>query len=269
VDTFYELPASVARARLPACVVAAAGPAHHHHNRHAAKVRVTRDQRSREVLAKIVKARVADANIYMPGCPVDCRISVSLEMAWEGPVEELEQLAANPVTPGSGGGGGGGSGGGPQPDRTKDGLSYRQDLYQIDLRQVSHAASGYGVSIPILSYSRHMLEATFLLLRPRKPPLLLPPQAIPPPKALLHLLSPRLRLLVSPAPRLGHPPVADFPSDLYGQQQRMEKEHDAAALVEHGQRVLSGQPHRYLDIVEGFLDNVRILARRVRDLKEA
>lgn len=50
---------------------------------------------------------------------------------------------------------------------------------------------------------------------------------------------------------------------------RAEKEHEleielsTAALREQGQRAAAGQPHEYLTLVEGFIDNVRLLARTV------
>jgi polynucleotide 5'-triphosphatase len=49
----------------------------------------------------------------------------------------------------------------------------------------------------------------------------------------------------------------------------MEKEHEleievaTPAIREQGQRAMSGQPNEYLALVEGFIDNVRVLARAV------
>jgi hypothetical protein len=88
---------------------------------------VTHDQKTQEVLGKIIKARVADLDIHFPLLPMDCRISINLEMDWDGTLEELEQIP-NP---------------GDNPDRNKDRLSYTQGPYQIDLTQVTH--SGLGV----------------------------------------------------------------------------------------------------------------------------
>jgi polynucleotide 5'-triphosphatase len=51
----------------------------------------------------------------------------------------------------------------------------------------------------------------------------------------------------------------------------MEKEHEleievsSAAVREQGKRALAGQPHKYRELIEGFMDNVRILARAVPD----
>lgn len=124
-DCYFELPPQL-RDTLPGCVRALMRP------RHTPKVRVTYEQRSRKVVATIVKVRVADLNIHMPNSPLDCRISINLEMNWPGPVEELEQI---------GGGGDRGS-----PPRQKDRLSYAQGSIQVDLTQVTTPMSGHNVS---------------------------------------------------------------------------------------------------------------------------
>ena len=123
-DRFFELPHAM-RARLPACIQNRI-PA-----RHSVKVRVTYDQNTNEVIAMIIKARVADLDIHQPTCPFDCRISVNLEMDWEGSLEELQSVSVQSQDP--------------QPDRRKDRLSYTQSHYQIDLTQVTHAAPGSQV----------------------------------------------------------------------------------------------------------------------------
>jgi hypothetical protein len=49
---------------------------------------------------------------------------------------------------------------------------------------------------------------------------------------------------------------------------RVEKEHEleielsAAALIEQGRRAANGEPHQYQELVEGLVDNVRLIARR-------
>jgi hypothetical protein len=126
VDRFFELPAAVRDRSLPVCVakrIAAKG--------HSVKVRVTHDQKTDKLLGKIVKARIADLSIHFPDLPLDCRISVNLEMDWDGPVDELERMSAVTGRP-------------PLPARTKDRLSYTHGCYQIDLTQVT---SGHGVSL--------------------------------------------------------------------------------------------------------------------------
>ncbi|OIW22704.1 mRNA triphosphatase CET1 [Coniochaeta ligniaria NRRL 30616] len=123
-DKFFELPPSM-RARLPACVQ------HRIPAKHSVKVRVTYDQTTGKVIAMIIKARVADLDLYIPTCAFDCRISVNLEMDWDGSLEELEREAVSHDA---------------SPDRRKDRLSYTQSHYQIDLTQVTHTVAGLHVS---------------------------------------------------------------------------------------------------------------------------
>lgn len=96
------------------------------------RVRVSRDQKTKEVVGKIVKARVADLDLHIPMCPMDCRISVNLEWDWDGPMEELDALAA--------------SQGERQPDRNKDRMTYTHGHYQVDLTQVTQSSVSHGVS---------------------------------------------------------------------------------------------------------------------------
>jgi hypothetical protein len=124
-DRFFELPQEM-QAHLPGCVRARLGQRSRN-----VRVRVTYDQKTNEVLNKIIKVRVADIDLHMPMCPMDCRISINLEANWDGSVEELEQMASNK--------------GNQQPDRIKDRLSYTQGSYQVDLTQVTHAVNGPGV----------------------------------------------------------------------------------------------------------------------------
>ncbi|OAQ96929.1 hypothetical protein LLEC1_03116 [Akanthomyces lecanii] len=179
IDKYFELPLDM-QARIPGCVRSRLG------TRKNVKARVTYDEKTGEVLNKIVKARVADIDLHMPKCPMDCRISINLEMNWEGPVDELEQHAAAPahgIT-----------------DRRKDRLSYKQGNYQVDLTQVT-MPGGQG-------------------------------------------------------------------------SQRGDKEHEleievsGAAVIEQGRRAMTGEPHGYQELVEGFLDNVRVLARKGRDFQQ-
>ena len=119
-DKFYELPPSM-HANLPAAVRDLLN------NRHTVKVRVTHDQKTKQVLAKIIKARVNDLDIYNPQSPLDCRLSINLEMRYDGELEDI--IAA-------------GAGIGERiPDRSKDRLSYTQSYYQIDLTQVTQVTS--------------------------------------------------------------------------------------------------------------------------------
>jgi hypothetical protein len=142
VDRFFELPASVRDRTLPVCVakpIAAKG--------HGVKVRVTYDQKTKEVLGKIVKARIADLSLHFPDLPLDCRISVNLEMDWDGDVDELEKMAASTGRPS-------------QPARTKDRLSYTHGCYQIDLTQVTQSSVGPVVSTSLfLSFWHTVLRS--------------------------------------------------------------------------------------------------------------
>ncbi|KAI9774227.1 MAG: mRNA-capping enzyme subunit beta [Geoglossum umbratile] len=117
-DSFYELPPHTQNT-LPPSIRAQLNP------RHRAKVRITTDQKSGKTLAKIIKARVADLDIYSPRTQFDWRISVNLEMGYEGEIEGLVE---------------GGDGGG-RADRNKDRMSYRHLAYQIDLTQVTPSDS--------------------------------------------------------------------------------------------------------------------------------
>lgn len=113
-DTFYE----VSPEELPPVIRSNLNP------RHKPKVRVTTDQNTGEVLAKIVKCRVADMDVYSPRTPFDWRVSVNLEMEYGGDIRNL------PVVDASKGGRG---------ERNKDRMSYRHLAYQVDLTQVARA----------------------------------------------------------------------------------------------------------------------------------
>lgn len=113
-DTFYE----ISPEELPPVIRSNLNP------RHKPKVRVTTDQNTGEVLAKIVKCRVADMDVYSPRTPFDWRVSVNLEMEYGGDIRNL------PVVDASKGGRG---------ERNKDRMSYRHLAYQVDLTQVARA----------------------------------------------------------------------------------------------------------------------------------
>ncbi|KAM0360704.1 hypothetical protein ACHAO7_004232 [Fusarium culmorum] len=173
-DRFFDLPAELQH-RIPGCI----------RNRLAkgrrTRVRVTHDQKTQEVLGKIIKARVADLDIHFPELPMDCRISINLEMDWDGSLEELEGIP-NP---------------GDNPDRNKDRLSYTQGPYQIDLTQVIQSGPAG---------------------RPEK-------------------------------------------------KHELEIEIDSKLLIDQGRKAASGVAHRYPELVEGLVDNIRVLARKARDFE--
>lgn len=117
-DKFYELPPSMHNI-IPNSVRQDLNP------RHKVKVRITHDQKTGEVLAKIIKIRVADLNIYMPREQLDCRISVNLEIRFDGDIGDITAQATTDQ----------------QSDRSKDRLSYKHGTYQIDLTQVTKIKS--------------------------------------------------------------------------------------------------------------------------------
>ncbi|EOO02393.1 putative mrna-capping enzyme subunit beta protein [Phaeoacremonium minimum UCRPA7] len=179
MDRFYELPPAM-RNRLPPPVQNLLN------TKHRVKVRVTTDKQSQQVLAKIVKVRVADLDIHFPDTTLDCRISVNLEIDWHDSIQELEQLAGNAQID-------------RQSDRNKDRLSYSQSHYQIDLTQVT--------------------------------------QKMPGPSG----------------------------TERVQKEHELEIEVDGPALVDHGTRALHGELSAYAELVEGFVDNIRLLARKAKE----
>ena len=119
-DTFYELSQS-GQLSLPASIRAQLNPRHN-----KAKVRITTNQKTGEVIARIIKARVADIDIYSPRTAFDWRVSVNLEMNFEGDMRDLVEVQE----------------GQRRGDRNKDRMSYRHLAYQIDLTQVKPAEVG-------------------------------------------------------------------------------------------------------------------------------
>ncbi|KAJ5859340.1 hypothetical protein N7534_004617 [Penicillium rubens] len=113
-DTFYEIQA----ADLPPVIRQNLNP------RHKPKVRVTTDERTGEIIAKIVKCRIADVDVCSPRTTVDWRVSVNLEMEYTGDVSHLP-VVDTAVSKGGRG------------DRIKDRMSYRHLAYQVDLTQVA------------------------------------------------------------------------------------------------------------------------------------
>lgn len=134
-DTFYELPKSEI-SQLPPSIqqqlLVGGGNSR-------PKLRITRDQKTGRIIAKILKTRIKDMQVYSPRTNFDWRISVNLEMNWEGDVDALvansgEQKRAS--------------------DRNKDRMSYSHLCYQIDLTQVKPGVGGQRISGPAI----HELE---------------------------------------------------------------------------------------------------------------
>lgn len=82
-----------------------------------------------EVLAQIVKVRLADMHVFSPKTRFDWRVSVSAEVHWNGDVKQLMAIAASSKQAK------------PQPDRNKDRMSYKHQYCQIDLTQVKAEAN--------------------------------------------------------------------------------------------------------------------------------
>ena len=171
-DSFFELTQKGIQALPPAI---AANFNSHHKNK--TTVRFTHDQKSGKEIAKIVKARVADIDVYSPRTLFDFRISVNIEMNFEGGMEDLVEPERQRSR---------------KADRNKDRMSYKHQAYQIDLTQVTPTA---------------------------------------------------------------------------GDNRTMEKDHELEIEVSseeirrQGLLARDGQPNQYQDLIRGFVDNVRILAR--------
>ena len=87
-------------------------------------MRITTDQKTGKVLAKIVKVRIADLDIYSPRTAFDWRVSINLEMNFDGDMNDLVEPQARS---------------GRRAERNKDRMSYKHLAYQIDLTQVTTA----------------------------------------------------------------------------------------------------------------------------------
>lgn len=85
---------------------------------HRSKLRVTTDLKTGEIKDKIVKTRVNDLHIYCPNNTFDIRISVSLEIKWEGPIESFAEMR------------------GENDNRDKNRLSYTHQATHIEITQV-------------------------------------------------------------------------------------------------------------------------------------
>lgn len=120
-DSFFDL-SQLGSLSLPGSIRAQLNPRNTN-----GKVRVTTDQKTGQEIARIVKVRVADIDIYSPRTPFDWRISVNLEMNFDGDLQSM-------TTPSSGHG--------KRADRNKDRVSYKHQAYQIDLTQVTPAEVG-------------------------------------------------------------------------------------------------------------------------------
>lgn len=120
-DTFYEL-SQAGALQLPPSIAASLNINSRQANK--AKVRITTDSTTGKEIAKIIKARVADIDVYSPNTAFDWRISVNVEMNYNGKKEDLVETEKRD---------------GKHADRNKDRMSYKHLAYQIDLTQVTPA----------------------------------------------------------------------------------------------------------------------------------
>ncbi|KAI9816007.1 MAG: mRNA-capping enzyme subunit beta [Pycnora praestabilis] len=186
-DSFYDLPNS-AFPLLPHSI------RNQINQNHRIKVRVTKKQGTNETLAKIIKARVADLDVFSPMTNFDWRISVNLEMSYDGEVDSIPE--SNDRSRGA--------------DRNKDRMTYRHLAYQIDLTQVT-------------------------------------------PSDVSHA-----------APTALHKKAN---ADQFQSASKTDKEHElevevsSAEVRKQGLLVQRGEVSQYEDLVRGFVDNVRTLAR--------
>jgi polynucleotide 5'-triphosphatase len=140
------------------------------------RIRVSRDQKTGEVVAAIIKHKVNNLEISSPQTEWDYRIGINIEINFPGPLDGLSEVVE--------------TGKGVEAmKRYKDRVSYSyRDAYQIDLTQVTQD-----------SQKIHELE--------------------------------------------------------------LELESDA--LLQHGDRVRSQQPNEYESLINGMINNLRVLSREI------
>ena len=127
-DTFYTL-SQAGILTLPKSIRSQINP----RDKKGQSVRVTTNNKTGQLIAQIIKVRVANLEIYSPGTLFDWRISVNVEMKIEGDFRQL-------IEPGDAGK--------TKAPRNKDRLSYKHSQYQIDLTQVTEAdVSGLRCSL--------------------------------------------------------------------------------------------------------------------------
>ncbi|KAJ2389597.1 mRNA-capping enzyme subunit beta [Coemansia sp. RSA 2611] len=99
----------------------------HFYRINGTRVRVTRNKETGEVLQVITKSKIADLNIYSPRTKLDIRITINEER----PLEIPDTEANKPIL-----------------ERHKDRLSYRQDIWSVDLTQVVSPEHEVGPANP-------------------------------------------------------------------------------------------------------------------------
>jgi polynucleotide 5'-triphosphatase len=114
-DKFYDLPTHFLPNLHPEVRAA------HEKGGKSPRVRVTRDDKTNQITATIIKLRLADLEVYCPNDDFDFRISVSLETAYPHPIEHLKEHLERGIS----------------QARGKDRLSYTHQGFQVDLTQVT------------------------------------------------------------------------------------------------------------------------------------
>jgi polynucleotide 5'-triphosphatase len=122
-------------------------PSHSHNDAEGAKLRVTRDERTGQLLECIIKRRLGDLHVLCPKREVDWRISVN--------VEEKADIGL--------------VGGSARPlySRRKDRMEYLHQHFRVDLTQVTDNASvkvNFVLSLivwPLTGFQSHELELEF------------------------------------------------------------------------------------------------------------
>ncbi|KAI9733049.1 MAG: mRNA-capping enzyme subunit beta [Cirrosporium novae-zelandiae] len=114
IDTFYELP-QAGLLEIPSAIRKQLNA------RFKPKVRITHDQKTGKQLAKIIKGSLGTLEIYSPMTAFDWRVSVNVEMKYDGDIGTLVEVSRA----------------GRRSERIKDRVSYRHVAYQIDLTQVA------------------------------------------------------------------------------------------------------------------------------------
>ena len=139
VDTFYDLPPTELSKIQPEVLryLQTNG------TRFKPKVRITRDAQTGETLAKVIKSRVKDLNVFCPASDFDWRVSINVELTWDGPIDVLEEHSSHDLNARR------------SPDRNKDRLSYTHQFCQIDLTQVKVMQG------PDIKEMSHELEVEF------------------------------------------------------------------------------------------------------------
>ncbi|KAF2402842.1 mRNA triphosphatase CET1 [Trichodelitschia bisporula] len=116
MDTLYLLPDAFISSLSPVTQEVLSRSKNRHH-----RVRVTRDQKTKEVKATIIKVRLADLEVYCPNDPFDYRISVAAEINYPHPIDGLVEYTEQ----------------GASTARGKDRLTYKHQSFQVDLTQVT------------------------------------------------------------------------------------------------------------------------------------